>query len=303
MSLSISKSYREGAIGEFKNSLTTQLGILFELTKFRITFFVSFSTTLGFILYSGSFNFFTVITSIGVWFLAASSSVFNHFQEQKTDALMPRTRTRPLPSGKVNSFYVVFLGGLLFISGSFTLLFFTNALSLLLALTAFVWYNLIYTPLKRKTAFAVVPGSVIGALPPVIGYVGAGGDLLNPVSLSLAIFFFIWQIPHFWILSLLFDSDYKKAGFPVMTDVMPDTSIKILTYAMIIVLALSGLSFLYYVESAMFASILIASASFGIAVYSLNVFKKSNYRKVFLAINLYVLFVIITLSVEKLIST
>ena len=65
---------------------------------------------------------------------------------------------------------------------------------------ALIWYNGIYTPLKRKTAFAVVPGSVIGAIPPMVGYVAAGGSALDPQILAFAFFMFMWQIPHFWLL-------------------------------------------------------------------------------------------------------
>ncbi len=103
-------------------------------------------------------------------------------------------------------------------------------LALQLALLALIWYNAIYTPLKKKTAFAVVPGSVIGALPPLVGWVAGGGSLADPRALIIAFFFFIWQVPHFWLLLLKYGKEYEKAGYPSLTSIYSSKQIKYTTF-------------------------------------------------------------------------
>lgn len=93
----------------------------------------------------------------------------------------------------------------------------------------FFWYNGVYTPLKRKTAFAIIPGALVGALPPVAGWTAAGGDLLDGRIIMIAAYFFIWQIPHFWLLLMLYGNDYEKGGFPTLNRVFSPEQLKRIT--------------------------------------------------------------------------
>jgi protoheme IX farnesyltransferase len=97
-----------------------------------------------------------------------------------------------------------------------------------------VSYNGFYTPLKKYTAFAVVPGSLVGALPPYIGWLAAGGELTDTSILLVAIFFFIGQIPHFWLLLLMFGKEYSFVGYPSLTDIFSENQIKRLSYTWIL---------------------------------------------------------------------
>ena len=92
-----------------------------------------------------------------------------------------------------------------------------HPLAALLGLITVVWYNGIYTPLKRVTAFAAIPGGVVGAIPPVIGWVSGGGDPTDARIIVVAFFFFVWQVPHFWLLLMRIGGDYERAGLPSLT--------------------------------------------------------------------------------------
>jgi protoheme IX farnesyltransferase len=170
----------------------------------------------------------------GVFLMSCSSAAINHIQEYKTDALMPRTQNRPIPSGKISLNTAIVIALSYFIYGALILLtnfppivFFTSFLTL-------IAYNGIYTPLKKVTAFAVVPGSLVGALPPFIGWFAGGGALMDERILWVSLFFFIGQIPHFWLLLLMFGKQYSLAGYPSLNTLFNEGQIKRLSYTWIL---------------------------------------------------------------------
>jgi protoheme IX farnesyltransferase len=269
---------------------------------------VAVTTSFGYILASGEFSLGFILPTLGVFFLACGSSVFNNFQERTTDALMDRTKTRPIPSGKLSSGEAVLFGIIMLSAGSVLLYFSANLVSLLLGCLAAFWYNIIYTPMKKKFALAVVPGSVIGAIPPVIGWTAAGGELLSPAVLALAAFFFIWQIPHFWLLLMIHGKDYSQAGFPTLTDLFTTPQLSRITFIWIVALSISCLLLPFFnVTSSKVITIfllllggwLVAKTSRILSVTS----GKVGFRKAFIDINLYVLLVIVSLSFDKLFLT
>ncbi len=163
---------------------------------------------------------------LGIFFLACGSSVFNHLQERRTDAIMARTSSRPLPSRKISFSSAVFVAVTETLAGSLILYFDSGIVALVLGLLAMVWYNLIYTNLKRITPHAVIPGSVIGSIPPLVGWVAAGGRLFSLQALILAVFFFVWQVPHFYLLAIKYGHEYTKAGLPSITERWSDSQTK-----------------------------------------------------------------------------
>ena len=171
----------------------------------------------GYIAYSRSLNIALLSSVVGTLLMAMASSAFNEVQERKTDALMKRTRLRPIPAGLVTARTASIVALVLAVAGCALLYATRGSVPALLGLLAMLWYNGIYTPLKRMTAFAVVPGSVIGALPPAIGWAAAGGSIQNPAVLSLCFLFFVWQVPHFWLLALRHQGDYANAGLPTLS--------------------------------------------------------------------------------------
>lgn len=217
-----------------KTSIQSWIKIIAELGKVRISLPIALSAYTGYALKTGLFDGQAMMLMFGVFLMSCSSGAINHLQEYKTDALMPRTKNRPIPSGKITPKGAFWVALAFFAYGAFILI--TN-FPILVFLTSFltlISYNLIYTPLKKVTAFAVVPGSLVGALPPYIGWFAGGGDMLNGQIFWVALFFFIGQIPHFWLLLLMFGKEYELAGFPSLHKVFTDNQIKRLSYTWIL---------------------------------------------------------------------
>ena len=285
--------------------LKKHIGIILELGKVRITSFVAVSTSVGYILHSGKFEWTLLFIVIGVFLLACGSSSLNHYQERILDAQMERTKGRPIPSGRVSSFYAVVVSFLLVVFGLAIIYFSSNLTALILGFIALIWYNVIYTPLKKRFALAVVPGSVIGALPPMIGWTASGGDVFDMKILSLALFFFIWQIPHFWLLLLLHGKDYEKAGFPTLTKMFNNLQLGRITFIWIAALVTSCLLIPFFNVSSSFYALVTL---FLLGVWLMwktkgilsNYFERIIFRKAFLSINLYVLAVVLIISIDKL---
>ena len=217
------------------------IGILFELTKFRISLFATLSTSLGFILARQGISREIVLPIIGIFLLACGSCALNQYQERKNDQWMERTQKRPLPSKRLHPITGLKISLLFLLGGASILMAGTNWTALGLGAFAVFWYNGIYTPLKRKTAFAAIPGALIGTIPPVLGWVSGGGHLLDPQILAVAFFFFIWQIPHFWLLLLDFGKDYEKAGFPSLTRIFTAAQLRRILFAWVFATAVTCL--------------------------------------------------------------
>jgi len=152
----------------------------------------------------------------GVTLLAMGGTAINQVLERDIDALMIRTRLRPLPRGEMSSAAAASIGCSVSMAGS-TLLFAAGGfLPVLLGLAALVWYLAVYTPLKRRTPLALPLGALCGTLPPLIGWSLAGGAPADFRIITLAGLFFLWQIPHFWLLQARHADDYRRAGIPLL---------------------------------------------------------------------------------------
>lgn len=281
--------------------------ILMELNKVRITVAVTLTTMAGYILAKNGIDTGVILPTLGIFILACGSAVLNHIQDQDKDALMTRTSKRPIPSGKISILGASIIALIEIIIGSALLYYGSGFLALQLGLLALIWYNGIYTPLKRKTAFAVIPGSVIGAIPPLVGWVAAGGLLSDPKAMVLGMFFFMWQVPHFWLLMLKYGEEYEAAGFKSITSVISKQQVKNSTFLWTVATAVSALMVANSgLITLVFFKILIVIASFWlIAVFSkliLNKTKEFNPFYYFMRINYFVLIMILILSIEPLLN-
>ncbi|MDP2037845.1 MAG: protoheme IX farnesyltransferase, partial [Ignavibacteria bacterium] len=276
-----------------------------ELGKVRITSFVSLTTSLGYILFTGKIDLGIILPTFGVFLLASGASCINHLQEQKFDAAMDRTKGRPLPSGRIDSLSTLLLGINVLLFGSLILYYSSNLESLMLGWLAVLWYNAFYTPLKRKFALAVVPGALIGAIPPVIGWAAAGGNPLDTKILIVALFFFIWQVPHFWLLLLMHGKDYEQAGFPTLTRLFSSLQVGRITFVWIVALAFSCVLIpLANISTQPFTPVLLFLLALWLIFESRGILssylEKVIFRKAFIRINVFVLLVVLLISIDKL---
>ena len=187
------------------------------LLKLRITVASTVTTAVGYVMARGQFDLNMVPVMLGILLQACGAAALNQVQDAKLDALMDRTADRPIPSGRISRTGAAVYAVALLLLGT-VLLWLSGPVPALLGLSAAVVYNGVYTPLKRVTPFVVLPGSLIGALPPVVGWTAAGGYLSDPTIHLVAFFFFIWQIPHFWLLLLFYSRDYVAGGLPSLFD-------------------------------------------------------------------------------------
>jgi protoheme IX farnesyltransferase len=277
-------------------------------TKSKISISVAISAVLGYLLSSEKISFDILYVFISTYLLASGSSALNQVQEWKYDALMERTNKRPLPlqkftpkKGLMISFSFLYKG--------LAILFFTSTTisSVILGILAVVIYNLIYTPMKRKSSFAAIPGALIGAIPPAIGWSYSNENLLDPKIIALMLFFFIWQIPHFWLLLIMYKEQYKKAGYPVLTDLLTTKQISRISYVWIYALVIVGIFIPILENSINTISIAILILLSLFLVYRtrklINVVDNPTYyRFAFIQINIFVLSTTLVLSINKLLN-
>ncbi|MBI2898847.1 MAG: protoheme IX farnesyltransferase [Planctomycetes bacterium] len=276
-----------------------------ELAKVRITILSTVTCAVGYWLAVERVSWEMLPVLAGIFLLASAASVLNQIQERGLDARMERTSRRPLPEGRVSPgeawtlFAATAAGG-----GAF--LYICGLPALGFGLAALVWYNGVYTPLKRVTPFAVVPGAVIGALPPLAGWVAAGRGPLEGPILALAFFMFVWQIPHFWLILLYVGKDYEKAGLPSMHGIFSAEQLSRITFVWILATAIAGLAMPVFGmgRGILLQALLLLSAGW-MAWGALKLLRPpagpKPFRGVFLRINLYALAVLAALTLDKLV--
>jgi protoheme IX farnesyltransferase len=281
------------------------VNIILELTKFRIGLFAALSTFAGFILAKQGLSSEILAPISGVFLLASGSCALNQYQERFRDRLMERTRRRPIPSQRLNAATALKIAFLLLFLGAFTLLRGSNGIAFALGILALFWYNGLYTFLKRKTAFAVIPGALVGAIPPMVGWVHGGGRPFDPQILAVAFFFFIWQIPHFWLLLLNFGEDYEKAGFPSLTRIFTPAQLRRITFTWVFATAVACLVIpLFRLVTSQAVRVGFLIAAFWLVWKAFTLLRSPppefSLRPTFNSINAYVLLVMLLLTLEHL---
>jgi len=241
---------------------------------------------------------------VAVFFLATGTSVLNQVQDRRIDALMGRTKNRPIPAGEIKPASALFLS--LFLLAAGILLFAESGMWIPLILGAgnVIIYNGIYTRLKMKTVFALIPGALTGAVPILIGWTAAGGNIIDPEAIFLGLFMFFWQVPHFWLLNLSYDLQYKTAEIPTITDHFTFFQVKRI---IVVWLTAASLTSLMMVSRGFSHHIILAAAILLmniilliITIYRFFIAHSDPYKLLFILVNSFLFIVLILLIAEKL---
>jgi protoheme IX farnesyltransferase len=193
------------------------------LAKPRLNVLVVASTLAGYAMGDGEPLGFIRVCGLllGTMFVAGGASTFNQVIERDLDALMRRTRTRPLPGQRLQPLEGLLFGSAITLAGVLLIVAASNVLAGAVALATLVVYVAIYTPLKKRSSFGTVIGAIPGALPPIIGWAAVAGELPLKAWVLFGIMF-LWQLPHFLAIAWLYRDDYARAGFPMLPVIEPD---------------------------------------------------------------------------------
>ena len=214
-------------------SIATFVNDFLQLTKFRLALSVVFSSVAGYLLAVDQVET-KILTGlfIGGFAMVGASNAINQLIEKDLDALMSRTKNRPLPTGRMSALVAAIIATFLTVLGVMVL-YAINLKTALFGLLSIFIYTCIYTPLKTISPLAVFVGAFPGAIPFMLGWVAATGEFgVEPGTLFMVQFF--WQFPHFWAIGWMLDDDYKKAGFKMLPSGNPDrlTAFQIVFYTL-----------------------------------------------------------------------
>lgn len=256
-----------------------RVGAYFELTKPRITSLIMLTSAAGFALGSrGAVNYVLLAHAlVGIGLLSSGIGTLNQFIERDLDGLMRRTADRPLPSGRLFPIEALWFGVLLTAGAEVYLAVLVNTLTSLLGLTVIAGYLFVYTPLKTRTSLSTALGAFPGAMPPLMGWTAARGEIDIAAWVLFAILF-LWQFPHFLAIAWMYREDYGRAGIRMLPVVEPDgrvTGQQIILYALMLVPVsllptVLGISGKLYLAAAFVLGVLFLASSIRAALSKSN---------------------------------
>jgi heme o synthase len=290
-----------------KSNFSNQLKEYLKLSKLKIMIPVSLTGFTGYFIFDPHFSVRLILVTLGILFLAIAASVLNQIQEVEIDRKMTRTHDRPLPAGRIKLFQAALFFFFNLIAGTLIIWTAGNALAALIGILTILWYNGIYTYAKRITAFAVVPGAITGALPPLIGWAAAGGGIWDRPIIFIEFLFFAGQIPHFWLLILKYGEDYNKAGIPSLTNILSRTQISRLTFTWVVtsVIAALFLCFFEIIHTKSISLILFIASAFIVWKFSELIkteVENGNYNNYSMLLYSYYLLMLVLLISDKIIA-
>lgn len=274
-----------------------------NLIKYKLSLAVALTGVAGYLIYAGGGGIRLVAIAAGIFLLAGGASALNQYQEREFDSLMKRTAARPLPSGAISPHAALRASIILIILGS-GLLLSIGWFPFLLGLLNLFFYNLLYTKLKRLSYLAILPGAMVGAIPPIIGWTAAGGNILSPSILFLALLIFMWQIPHFWLLIIKYNKEYEDAGFKTLLKIFDMTQVKRLVFIWIAISSIFAMTYFYFgIEIDIIFSyiILIANIAFILIFYQLLFRSEKEISLAFVLSNIFITSIFIILAAGSLI--
>ena len=247
-----------------------------QLVKMRLSFLVVFSAAMAY-LWATHRNVDTLtiwLLSIGGFFITGSANTFNQVIERHSDVLMKRTASRPLPSGRMSVLEALIFAFLLGTAG-LVLLSRIHSTCAWLGAAAMITYAGIYTPMKKISAFTVIPGAVAGSLPVVIGWVAATGEITRP-ALLLFLVQFTWQFPHTWSIAWLLNDEYSKAGLKMLPSGKKNRSAAIAIVASTFLIIPAGLLLYMYETAGIHVAWMLALAGLAMFFFSLRFYRNKT---------------------------
>ena len=219
-------------------TLMRRMRAFYALTKPRVVSLIVFTAVIGMFLATPGMVPVQILlaATLGIASVAGAAAAVNCLVEQKIDAVMQRTRARPLPRGELSSLQTLVFAGMLGGLGLWVLVHFVNPLTMWLTLATFVGYAIVYTViLKPMTPQNIVIGGAAGAMPPVLGWAAVTGEVTTE-ALLLFLIIYAWTPPHFWALALYRTEEYAKAGLPMLpvTHGRRYTQLQVLLYSLIL---------------------------------------------------------------------
>lgn len=197
-----------------------------RLAKLALSAFIALTTLFGAILAAGLPTWEMLPLVAGVFFVTTGGATLNSWQERRLDGTMRRTSRRPLPSGQLSSAFAMRMAIILISGGLLLLAWWSGPTVLMLTLAAVLVYNGLYTPLKQRTSLAIIPGMVSGALPPYIGWLGGGGEASDFPGLLLLALLVLWQVPHFHLILLENQDDYRQSTLPHLLGILSESRLR-----------------------------------------------------------------------------
>jgi heme o synthase len=286
----------------------SRLNDFYELTKPRMNFLVLITTMVGYYMAGSTWanhpNWLRVLnTLLGTALTAAAAGVLNQVIERDYDKLMPRTKHRPLPAGRVTRRDATIYGITLGIAGVVYLALFVNLLTSLLGLITIVSYLFVYTPMKRWSTLNTVIGAIPGAIPPVMGWTAAT-NTLTPQAVVLFCILFFWQMPHFLAIAIMYRRDYAAGGFKMLPAVDEDLSItsrQIIMYGAALIPLTLMPTLIGMTGSAYFVTAIVMGLGFlcfGLSCATTR--NRSDARKLFFASIIYLPLLLTAMMMDKL---
>ena len=250
-----------------------------EITKMRLSLSVVFSSVAGYLLGAYSIDISTIILlCFGGYFMVGASNAYNQIIERDLDALMNRTKNRPIPAGRMQVSMAFTIAVTFTVLGIIALYIINPRTAMYGAISIFL-YTSVYTPLKTKTPFAVFVGAIPGAIPFMLGWVAARDQFgIEPGTLFALQFF--WQFPHFWAIGWLLYDDYKKGGFLMLPTKKQDkgTALQIIAYPIwtIIVSVLPAFGITGDLKLSVGAALIVLALGLVMLYYAFELFKKRS---------------------------
>lgn len=293
-----------------KNSTTkppTLISDFKEITKMRLSLSVVFSSIAGYLLGADEVSFYTILLlAFGGYFMVGASNAFNQIIEKDLDALMERTKNRPIPAGRMSVKSAFILASLFTVFGV-VILYIINPQTAMFGAISIFLYTSAYTPLKTKTPLSVFVGAIPGAIPFMLGWVAATDDFgIEPGTLFMLQFF--WQFPHFWAIGWFLHDDYKKAGFNMLPTGKPDkaTAVQTIMYTSwtILVSIIPVFGFTGALQLTIVGATIVFIIGLVMLYYAIQLFKKRTVvsaRQLMLASVIYITLVQIVYVADKFI--